>query len=154
MLLKIPGSGDEPIPLVHTQDTGNFVDALLNLPVGTNMLAFGDRLAWPDYVELWSSITGFPATFEKTTVEEHSKLGPADHSAEMAEMYGYMQDFGFDGGDSSVVYSRDVRIFRLDTKAKSLNPSLILMISGQARNPMHTRCRLHQIRRLVTSRGS
>ncbi|KAJ5902337.1 hypothetical protein N7495_002865 [Penicillium taxi] len=108
MLLRIPGSGDEPIPMVHTKDTGNFVDALLYLPAGTNMLAFGDRLTWADYVKLWTSITGIPARFEKTTVEDHSKLEPADHSAEMAEMYGYMQDIGFEGGDPSVVYSRDV----------------------------------------------
>ncbi|KAH7305483.1 hypothetical protein B0I35DRAFT_471582 [Stachybotrys elegans] len=108
MLLKMPGSGNEPIPLVHTKDTGNFVDALLNLPAGTNMVAFGDRLTWADYVELWSSITGIPATYERTTVKEHSKLAPADHSAEMAEMYGYMQEFGFAGGDPSVVYSRDI----------------------------------------------
>jgi hypothetical protein len=26
----------------------------------------------------------------------------------MAEMYGYAQDFGYDGGDPHVIYSRDV----------------------------------------------
>jgi hypothetical protein len=35
------------------------------------MLAFGDRLTWADYVRIWRSITGIPATFLKTTVEEH-----------------------------------------------------------------------------------
>ncbi|KAM0253874.1 hypothetical protein ACHAQJ_007105 [Trichoderma viride] len=109
LLLKIPGSGDKPVPFVHTDDTGNFVNALIDLPAKTNLLAFGDMLPWVDYVKLWTSITGIPAKFEKTTIEEHSKLLPLDLSAEIAEMYGFMQDFGYGGGDPNIVYSRDVK---------------------------------------------
>jgi hypothetical protein len=130
MLLKIPGSGDKPVPFVHTDDTGNFVDALLNLPAKTNMLAFGDMLPWVDYVKLWSSITGIPAKFEKTTIEEHSKLLPLDLSVEIAEMYGFMQDFGYGGGDPNTVYSRDVSNFALEAKVE-VRTQLILMILGK-----------------------
>lgn len=105
----MPGSGDVPIPLVHPKDTGNFVRALVfDLPVGTDLLGFGDRLLWADYVKLLSQITGIPTAFEKTTVEEHSQLAPEGYGAEMAEMYGYAQDFGYDGGDPNVIYSSDV----------------------------------------------
>jgi urease accessory protein UreE len=52
MRLRVPGSGDVPIPLVHPKDAGNFVQRLLELPTGMNMLAFGDRLPWTDYVKL------------------------------------------------------------------------------------------------------
>lgn len=79
MLLKVPGSGDVPIPPVHPKDAGTFVDTLLALPGGTNMPLFGDCLVWADYVKLWSSVTGIPAIFEKTTIEEHSKLAPERH---------------------------------------------------------------------------
>jgi hypothetical protein len=79
LLATLPGSGDVPIPPVHPKDAGNFVYTLLALPGGTNMPLFGDCLLWADYVKLWNSVTGIPAVFEKTTIEEHSKLAPEGH---------------------------------------------------------------------------
>jgi hypothetical protein len=108
MRLRIPGSGDVPIPLVVPSDTGYFVKALSKLPPGKNLLAFGDRLTWAEYVALWSRVTGVPATFEKWTVAEHDKLAPGGYGEEIAEMYAYAQDFGYDGSDPSVVYAQDV----------------------------------------------
>jgi hypothetical protein len=104
----MPGSGDVPIPLVLPKDTGNFVWSLSQLPAGTNMLAFSARLPWPDYVQLWSKVTGIPATFEKTTVAEHAKLAPNGYGEEIGEMFAYAQDYGYDGSDPSVVFSADV----------------------------------------------
>lgn len=108
MILRIPGSGDVPIPLVLPKDTGNFVWSLIQLPAGTNMLAFSARLPWADYVKLWSKLTGIPATFEKTTVAEHAKLAPNGYGEEIGEMFAYAQDYGYDGSDPSVVFSADV----------------------------------------------
>ncbi|TVY52925.1 NmrA-like family domain-containing protein, partial [Lachnellula suecica] len=106
IVLRIPGSEDVPIPLVLPKDTGYYVWALNNLPVGTNMLAFSDRLLWTDYVKLWSKVTGVPAIFEKTTVAEHSKLAPDGNGEELAEMYAYAQDYGYDGSDPSLCSPR------------------------------------------------
>lgn len=108
MILRIPGSGDVPIPLVVPSDTGYFVKALTQVPAGKTVLAFGDRLTWSEYVKLWSKVTGIPATFEKNTVAEHDKLAPGGYGEEIAEMYAYAQDFGYDGGDPSVIYVQDV----------------------------------------------
>jgi hypothetical protein len=72
------------------------------------VLAFSARLLWADYVKLWSKINGVPATFSKTTVAEHDKLAPGGYGEEMAEMYAYAQDFGYDGSDPSVIYAKDV----------------------------------------------
>lgn len=58
MILRIPGNGDVPIPLVVPSDAGHFVKDLAQLPAGTNLIAFGDRLTWSDYVKLWSRVTG------------------------------------------------------------------------------------------------
>ncbi|KFY54197.1 hypothetical protein V497_07886 [Pseudogymnoascus sp. VKM F-4516 (FW-969)] len=110
MKLRIPGNGDVPIPLVVPSDAGNFVKALTRLPAGTNLMAFGDRLTWSDYVKLWSKVTGVPATFEKATVLEHSNLAPGGYGEEMAEMYAYAQDFGYDGSDPSVVTVQEVSV--------------------------------------------
>ncbi|KAH7316939.1 hypothetical protein B0I35DRAFT_451737 [Stachybotrys elegans] len=110
MVLRIPGNGDVPIPLVVPSDTGKFVKALVQLPPGKSVIAFGDRLTWADYVKLWSRITGVPATFAKATVEEHSALAPGGYGEEMAEMYAYAMDFGYDGGDPSVMSAEQLGI--------------------------------------------
>jgi hypothetical protein len=108
MLLKVPGSGNIPIPLVVPSDAGNFVYALTKVSPGKNVLAFGDLLLWSDYVKLWSKITGVPAAFEHSTVETMDKLAPGGYGEEIGEMYAYAQDFGYWGGDPSVIYARDV----------------------------------------------
>jgi len=77
---------------------------------GKNVLGFSDRMTWAEYVKLWSSITGVPAKFSKTTVAEHAKLAPGGYGEEMAEMYAYAMDFGYDGSDPSVRYAKDVSV--------------------------------------------
>ncbi|RFU81652.1 nadp-binding [Trichoderma arundinaceum] len=118
MILRMPGSGDVPIPLVVPSDTGYFVRALTQVSAGKNLIAFGDRITWVDYVQLWSKVTGVPATFEKTTVSEHAKLAPGGYGEEIAEMLAYSQDFGYDGGDPSVISAEqlgvDVPVTRIE----------------------------------------
>ncbi|KFY18087.1 hypothetical protein V492_00157 [Pseudogymnoascus sp. VKM F-4246] len=134
MVLRIPGNGDVPIPLVVPSDAGNFVKALTKLPAGTNLIGFGDRLTWSDYVKLWSKFTGVPATFEKTTVVEHSKLAPGGYGEEMAEMYAYAQDFGYDGSDPSVITAQqldfDVPVTRIEDYIRSEDWSPLLSSKG------------------------
>jgi len=109
MLLKVPGSGNVPIPLVVPTDAGEFVKALTKVAPGKNVLAFGDLLLWSDYVKLWSKITGVPAAFEHSTVETMDKLAPGGYGEEIGEMYAYAQDFGYWAkDDTSVVFAKDV----------------------------------------------
>jgi hypothetical protein len=110
MRLRVPGSGDVPIPLVVPKDAGNFVKALIfDLPVGTTLLAYGDRMTWLEYTKLLTKVTGIPTTFEKCTVDEHAALAPGGQGMEMAEMYGYAQDFGYEAeADPSITYTSDV----------------------------------------------
>lgn len=109
MILKIPGEGDNAVPFVVPEDAGKYVLALASLPVNTNLLAFSERITWKDYVALWSKITGVPAKLLKTTVAEHSKLdGRGGFAEEIGEMYGYMVDFGYHGGDPTVTFSAAV----------------------------------------------
>jgi hypothetical protein len=113
-LLEVPGNGDVPIPLVVPGDAGYYVRAVAQVGAGKNVLAFSKRLMWAEYVKIWSEINGVDAKFSKTTVAEHDKLAPGGYGEEMAEMYAYAMDFGYDGSDPSVVYAQDVR--------PSLNP--------------------------------
>jgi hypothetical protein len=113
-LLNVPGNGEVPIPLVVPGDAGYYVRAITQVGAGKNVLAFSKRLKWAEYVKIWSEINGVDANFSKTTVAEHDKLAPGGYGEEMAEMYAYAMDFGYDGSDPSVVYAQDVRL--------SLNP--------------------------------
>lgn len=108
MLLKVPGSGNVPLPYVVPSDAGNFVKALTQVPPGKNLLAFSSLIKYADYVKLWSSITGVPAAFEHSTVETMDKLAPGGFGEEIGEMLAYSQDFGYWGGDPSVIYPKDV----------------------------------------------
>lgn len=110
MVLRLPGNGDVPIPLVVPTDAGKFVKELVKLPPGQNLIAFGDRLHWADYVKLWSKVTGVPATFEKGTLEEHAALAPWGFGEEIGEMFAYAMDFGYDGGDPSVQSAKEVSL--------------------------------------------
>ncbi|KAK3647904.1 hypothetical protein LTR56_007878 [Elasticomyces elasticus] len=110
MKLRIPGQGDTPVPFVVPDDAGHYVYALTQLPIGTNLLAFGGMVTWTEYVKLWTKATGVPAVLEKVTVEEHAKLVPGGFGEEMAHMYGYMVDFGYHGGDPSVTFTSDIKV--------------------------------------------
>ena len=84
--------------------------ALTKVPPGKHVLAFGDLLLWSDYVKLWSKVTGVPAAFEHSTVATVDKLAPGGYGEEIGEMYAYSQDFGYWGGDPSVVFAKDVSV--------------------------------------------
>jgi len=110
MLLRIPGTGNVPIPFIVPSDAGKFAKALAQVAPGKNLLAFGDLMTWADYVKLWSRITGVPAAFEHATVADQDKIAPGGYGEEMGEMYAYMQDFGYWGMDPSVVYPKDLGV--------------------------------------------
>ena len=110
MLLRIPGSGNVPIPLVVPPDAGEFVKAVTKVAPGKNVLAFGDLIIWAEYVKLWSKITGVPAEFEHSTVGDLDRIALGGYGIEIGEMYAYAQDFGYWGkDDKSVVFAKDVR---------------------------------------------
>lgn len=119
MLLRIPGSGDMPVPLVDPSDAGAFVQALWKLPPGQNLLAYGDLMTWEEYVKLWSKVTGVPAAFEKATVADQDKIGPGGFGDEIGEMFAYAQEFGYWGAeDKSVTFSKDLGVDREVTRVE------------------------------------
>lgn len=109
MILRAPGSGEWPIPIVHPADTGEFVKALIKLPPRTTLLAYGDLITLTEYVNLWSRITGVPSKLESATVDDHDALMPGGWGREIGETYAYMQEFGYWGGANVDVFmSKDV----------------------------------------------
>lgn len=112
MVLRAPGSGDWPVPIVHPADTGEFVKALIELPPGTELLAYGDLMTMTDFVKLWSKVTGVRARLEPAAVAHHDKLLPGGWGREIGETYAYMQEFGYWGGKNvEIMFSDDVSAF-------------------------------------------
>ncbi|KUJ18857.1 NAD(P)-binding protein [Mollisia scopiformis] len=119
MLLRIPGDGNMPVPIVHPSDAGVFVQALAKLPPGKNLIAYANLITWEEYVKLWSKVTGVPAAFEKATIADHDKIVPGGLGEEVGEMFAYAQEFGYWGGDDkSVTFTKDLGVEVRVTKAE------------------------------------
>ncbi|KAJ4298265.1 hypothetical protein N0V90_006165 [Kalmusia sp. IMI 367209] len=102
--LAMPMGGENKVPMVDPNaDTGRFVHALLSLPPDTNLLGCGSKLSWSEYAAIWGRINNVTVTFESypgfVMEENMGTLG-----REYAAMFQYMDEFGYDGGDPSVVY--------------------------------------------------
>lgn len=121
MCLRIPGGGNEHIPLVDPTDTGIFVRVLLRVPAGKHLFAFRDRITWSKYIEIWSKVTGIRATLELAEVADLDNIFPGSYNEAIREMYAYAKEFGYDGGDPFVLYPENVdvspKLHRLEASA-------------------------------------
>ena len=114
MLLRIPGKVTLPIPFVVPSDAGSFTLALTKVPPGKNLIAYGDLLTWPEFVKLWSKITGAKAEFESSEVADMDKLAPGGLGDELGQMHAYAQEFGYwGGGDKTVMIMIMIIIYDL-----------------------------------------
>ena len=81
------------------RDTGNFVYAVSQRPPGDHYMAEGTTCSWSDFVKLWSEITGQRATYKQITLEQMVAGSPdKDFGREIADMFSYSSDPGYDGG--------------------------------------------------------
>ncbi|KXH30423.1 hypothetical protein CNYM01_00591 [Colletotrichum nymphaeae SA-01] len=108
MVLRMPGELKYPIPHVLVHETGKYVKALAQASPGTHLLAYSEFLTWPDYVSLWSRMTGVPAVFESITMDDMDKLASGGFGLEIGEMHAYSMEFGYWGNDPSVIYPEQV----------------------------------------------
>ncbi|RDW73589.1 hypothetical protein BP5796_07031 [Coleophoma crateriformis] len=130
MILRIPGSGDWPwpIPIVQPADTGEFVKALIKLPPGTELLAYGELMTMTEYMNLWSKATGVRATLVCATVDDHDKLLPG-WGREIGETYAYMQEFGYWGGKNV-----DNAFQRFGPRSQHYKKMLMLYLTSKLRD--------------------
>jgi len=59
-------------------------------------------------MRLWTSILKVPGSFRQVSVEEYLEKCPPLLARELYEAYSYGAEFGWDGGDPSVVHPKDV----------------------------------------------
>lgn len=78
------------------------------------MLGFGSMMSWNEFVRIWGKFHGVECHFERLDRKIVEQAVPGGIGEEFADMFEYTSDFGYDGGDPSVVHPKDVSHFPSD----------------------------------------
>ncbi|KAG9250041.1 uncharacterized protein F5Z01DRAFT_731162 [Emericellopsis atlantica] len=110
--LSLPMSGDKKFPIIDPNaDTGHLTKALVHVAPGTHLVGATSMISWNEWCEAWSRQTKAQCKFEKLDRKVLEEImGPLGR--EIADMfqYPYMDEFGYDGSDPTVVYPWDLRV--------------------------------------------
>ncbi len=73
-------------------------------------MAEGTSCSWPEFLRVWTEVTGVPAAYKQVTVEQFAAASPDKPFGEEAgDMFAYSSDPGYDGGDASLLKAEDIR---------------------------------------------
>lgn len=89
------------------EDTGPLTLALLSVDPGKNLLAFRELITLEEFVTIWGQVNGVKTRYEATAPDEVWVDIP-ELRQDIEECADYIAEFGYDGGDPSVVYPKDV----------------------------------------------
>lgn len=102
--MTLPCSASTAIPLVDARkDTGPFVRALLEVPAGVNLLGETSYVSWTQYMRVWGELLGVEGSYEDVSDDVYDRALPGGFGKELADMFRYMGDVGYDGGDPESV---------------------------------------------------
>ncbi|KAH8665563.1 hypothetical protein BGZ61DRAFT_538529 [Ilyonectria robusta] len=108
-LIKVATEGDAPVPMVQARhDTGLFTKALVHSEPGKILLGYGSLISWNEFAALWGKVHGVTCRFERLDRNVIESAVPGGIGEELADMFEYIGDFGYDGGDPSVVHPKDL----------------------------------------------
>ena len=105
------GSGKNPLTLFHpSKDTGHVVRVALQTSPGKNILGTGSTLSWTDYLRVWCEVNNVPfGDYDEIPIETFEQNFPLPGlGKEYGEMFRFIDEFGYTGGDPSVVHAEDV----------------------------------------------
>lgn len=89
--------------VVAHRDTGPFVQVLVDMPPGKNVLAVSEYMTFPEYAETWGRVLGVRVVYQQVTSEAFYKEVPGPLAEELDVGFEYIEEFGFTGGDASVL---------------------------------------------------
>ncbi|KAL1855580.1 hypothetical protein Plec18167_004083 [Paecilomyces lecythidis] len=120
--MRFPTSPDAPVPHVDVNaDTGNFVYAISQLPPGRSYMAASSMCSWTEYMHLWSKINRVPASYKQISLQDMvNALPDEEYARELADMFIYSSDPGYDGGDGSLWGVDEIREAGIDCPTTSL----------------------------------
>lgn len=92
------------MPFVVTErDTGVFVKALLDMPVGKNLLAVSEWMTMPELAALWGRVFGTETEYRQVSLEQFFQGAPVEMTEELGAGFEFYEEFGFTGGDPNIV---------------------------------------------------
>lgn len=103
-LLALPCDPDVPIPFVDPpNDTGILVAGLLSLKPGVQLYGESETMTWNEWLALWGKTLGKEVRYKRLAVEDFEaelvKTHPPSFGTELGEMFEFMGEYGYDGGD-------------------------------------------------------
>ncbi|KAL1873163.1 hypothetical protein Daus18300_003982 [Diaporthe australafricana] len=108
-------------------DMGNFVYAVYQMSswCGKEYMAEGATCTWPEWIAAWSKATGKPAKYRHISREDMIKAcGDEDFGGEIADMYAYTSNPGYDGG-KTLLRAEDLQKTGIDCPMTSLQDWMV-----------------------------
>ncbi|KAG9187862.1 hypothetical protein G6011_05733 [Alternaria panax] len=107
--VSLPMDGDKKFPIIDPNaDTGRLTKVLLQVAPGTHLLGATSMITWNEWCKMWSRVARVECSFERIPRKVLDDMGPLGR--EIADMFQYMDEFGYDGGDPTVVYPWDLEV--------------------------------------------
>lgn len=89
-------------------------------------MAEGESCSWNDYDRIWSAVTGQRCVYKQVTHDEMVRETPDEQfGIELADMFTYSSDPGYDGG-MNLVKAEDLR------QVCSYNVFVVILLTSQA----------------------
>ncbi|KAM0328256.1 hypothetical protein ACHAQA_005665 [Verticillium albo-atrum] len=95
-------------------DMGPFTYAVSQMPPGKAYMAEGTTCSWTDWIQAWGKLTGLPVAYKQIPFDEMVEAaGEKDTGIEVALMFEYTTDPGYDGG-MELLRAEDLRKAGID----------------------------------------
>ncbi|KAJ9667037.1 hypothetical protein H2201_002871 [Coniosporium apollinis] len=110
-ILSLPTKAHAKLPMVNPRvDVGPLTKALVQAEPGKNLLGAASVLSWTEWCELWGKKHGVTCRYEECPPEKLDEAMPGGVGKELADMFVYFSDPGYDGGDPSVILPKDLGV--------------------------------------------
>ncbi|RMZ23744.1 hypothetical protein D0859_12211 [Hortaea werneckii] len=112
--LALPMSGEIPVPMADLDsDMGKWVKALFEAAPGLTLVGSTELITWAEWLRLWAKHNGVSARYRRASTAEYSARVEGISDA-VSEEFAFIEQYGFTGGDKSVVYPDQVRVLHFD----------------------------------------
>ncbi|KAK4662351.1 uncharacterized protein QC763_700420 [Podospora pseudopauciseta] len=122
--MRFPCNPDKLVPQLDVnRDIGNFVYAVSQMPPGKAYMA-GEYLSFRDWAAAWGRVTGATIEYKEVTIDEMVAETPDKPCGlEVALMYSYSSDPGYDGG-MELLTAEDIQKAGIDCPITTVEESL------------------------------
>ncbi|KAG4435157.1 hypothetical protein IFR05_009357 [Cadophora sp. M221] len=119
---SFPTTPSATVPhLAVNADLGTFVHGVVQMGPGKHYMAEGTTCSWTDFVATWSKVTGKTASYRQCGVADLAENSPDRmFGEEIADMFEYSSEPGYDGGDKTLLKAEDIRKAGFDCPMTSL----------------------------------